>query len=285
MLRTKIQRYRITKNQEHRLEKQIINTFPLTEKGRSDHWFFTDNQMPSSLRLKVGTQVMLIANIDPGKGLVNGSRGVVCGMYELQEDKFSQICRGSTTLSNQILDNGEECQVSSDYQRALKDKKDLIQKFFDISKPLKGIISLPIVRFEDDMKRPYVITPFLNSTITRNINMQGLNAVEREIDETSLERLQIPLTHAWAITIHKSQGLTLDYAAVSIRRAFATGQAYVALSRCRKSEGLQIMDCRERGQLMKAIKCCPIVKAFYRSEFPEIFDVELNVVARASIDR
>lgn len=274
MLCTKIRRYRITKKQEHRLAKKILNTFPLTEKERSDHWFFKDNQMPFSLRLKVGTQVMLIANVNPGNGLINGSRGVVCGMYELQEDNFSKMCRKPTTISKQVLDNGEECRVSSIYQPALKDRKDLIEKFFGINKLLKATISLPIVRFEDNMKQPYVIMPFLNSTITRNIGMQGSQAVEREIDETSLERLQIPLTHAWAITIHKSQGLTLDYAAVYIGRAFDTGQAYVALSRCRKSEGLQIMDCRERGQLMKAIKCCPIIKAFYRSEFPEIFDVE-----------
>jgi tRNA uridine 5-carbamoylmethylation protein Kti12 len=61
----------------------------------------------------------------------------------------------------------------------------------------------------------------------------------KEIDETVIGTFtQYPLRLAWAITIHKSQGLTFDRAVIDAKAAFAHGQVYVALSRCRTLNGI-----------------------------------------------
>ena len=66
-----------------------------------------------------------------------------------------------------------------------------------------------------------------------------LNEATREIEAEVLGTFrQYPLRLAWAITIHKSQGLTFEHAIIDANYAFAPGQVYVALSRCRTLQGL-----------------------------------------------
>lgn len=100
---------------------------------------------------------------------------------------------------------------------------------------------------------------------------------------------QYPLRLAWAITIHKSQGLTFEHAIIDAQSSFAAGQVYVALSRCKTLEGLilaspisssaiindnQVMNyiSHQTEEAAKSIAALPTLKAeYYRQLLLELF--------------
>lgn len=81
----------------------------------------------------------------------------------------------------------------------------------------------------------HIVVPRLSWDNTKYVIDPVSGAIKEEIDGTFT---QYPLRLAWAITVHKSQGLTFDHAVVDINDSFAHGQAYVAMSRCRTLEGM-----------------------------------------------
>lgn len=73
----------------------------------------------------------------------------------------------------------------------------------------------------------------------------------KEIKESIIGTFkQIPLRVAWAVTIHKSQGLTFDHLMIDASNSFAHGQVYVALSRCRTLEGLVLLRPLSAGDII-----------------------------------
>jgi ATP-dependent DNA helicase PIF1 len=158
------------------------------EQLKRDYDFLASNILAERcLKLKIGTHVMCIANINLSGELqiANGSQGVVVS--------FNQK-------------------------------------------------NLPYIKF-NNIEEPILIDYYIwKSEFNKRVGL-----------------MQLPLIYSWAITIHKSQGLTLENAIIDIgSNIFADGQTYVALSRVKSLDGLYLtsFDCCK-------IKCNPLVKKFY----------------------
>ncbi len=80
-----------------------------------------------------------------------------------------------------------------------------------------------------------------------------INEETKEIEETVEGKFrQYPLRLAWAITIHKSQGLTFEHAIIDASHSFTHGQTYVALSRCKTLEGMVLSQPLSRGAIISS---------------------------------
>ena len=171
-------------------EKKNLFTLLLksNEQLKKDYDFLANNILAEKcLKLKLGTHVMCIANINLSGELqiANGSQGIIVGF---------------------------------------NNKK------------------MPYVKF-NAIEEPILLDYYIwKSEFNKRVGL-----------------MQLPLIYSWAITIHKSQGLTLENAIIDIgSNIFADGQTYVALSRVKSLEGLYLTSFD-----YSKIKCNPLVKKFY----------------------
>jgi hypothetical protein len=98
--------------------------------------------------------------------------------------------------------------------------------------------------------------PVIETTEGKQITMQTTSWEIAEDGKVLAQITQYPLRLAWAITVHKSQGMSLDAAEIDLSKAFVYGQGYVALSRVRSLEGLKVL-----GMHPNALQVDPLVVA------------------------
>jgi len=89
--------------------------------------------------------------------------------------------------------------------------------------------------------------PVVRTMTGKVITASPMEWVIEEEGKRKAEITQVPLRLAWAITVHKSQGMTLDAAEIDLSKSFERGMGYVALSRVRSVEGLSLLGLNENA--------------------------------------
>ena len=167
------------------------------------------------LVLKVGAKVMFIKN-NSELGVSNGTMGELIGFAAVKIDDSKD------TSDDLIEDTAQDAIAKNTKNKAKKDKESK-EKPKD-KKPTTQ--KMPVVRLNSG--REVIAEP--EEWI-----------IEDETGDVLASYLQVPLCLAWAITIHKSQGMTLEAAEIDLSRTFELGQGYVALSRLKSLAGLQLL--------------------------------------------
>ncbi len=92
--------------------------------------------------------------------------------------------------------------------------------------------------------------PIIETSYGKRIKMEPQSWSIVEDGKVKAEIVQVPLRLAWAITVHKSQGMSLDAAEIDLRNAFTYGQGYVALSRVRSLSGMKVLGLNSQALLV-----------------------------------
>eukprot|EP00979_Chaetoceros_neogracilis_P011119 scaffold2695_cov256-Chaetoceros_neogracile.AAC.1 len=280
-----------------RFQVQLKQDFEVLKEHADQSFFQKQCRVGQVIEMKEKAQVMLLWNLDLYAKLANGSRGIVEGFVsiacyrhlleqevkkrELKEMKSdndaprtpaksnhsvgesanvagaSAVAGACTSTNDQNQNKNESEPIVEDYNYSMNPEFlmeiiSYIENVDDLSRELKcmdklllvDMKDLPFVQFTNGMKRLILPQPF-----------------QREFKGCGhATRWQVPLSLAWAISIHKSQGMTIDWLHVDLKDCFSVGQAYVACSRGKSLKAMTVENFNHYE-----IKTSKKVQQFYKS--------------------
>lgn len=232
MLPTKLYPHRASVEKENQFQLSRLNTqcvvFTANDTGRAKY-ALQDCQAPDKLILKIGAQVILLKNLDVANGLGNGSTGIVMAFVNPHLE---------------ALDRLEKCTDASSRKKVQEEVSREQKSFSGCCQATHTSGWLPLVRFKNGIVR-----------------LLDAKKWEMTMDKEIIAcREQVPLNLGWALTIHRSQGMTLASAEIYAQGTFSTAQLYVGVSRLKSLQGLRLF-----GFQPQHIQVDPKVVQYYES--------------------
>ena len=202
------------------------------------------NRMQVELELKSGMLVILQVNLDLRNGLCNGSMGRIIRFVPVDVTRLPKAKTDQSSHDEGQVIYGDHAQIK---EREIRE--------FARNQKYQPEVYLPCVEFHNGQVR--VIRPECM-----------VNTVGAGPEFHLVYRTQIPLVAGWAMTIHKSQGMSLDRVIVNLRDVFEEKQVYVALSRARNLAGLKVEG--NHDDLAAARGGSQAVMEFFQQRFPSV---------------
>lgn len=226
--RTRLYTHNMNVNRINEAELESLNTptFTYIGEGQGDEKLLETLKKSvrntPELTLKLGAKVMFIKN-NADLNVSNGSMGEIVD-FVVPVMKTTNNETGKSEKSEKVLEENDTSEKSDNKNaEQVAESTDKLAKTLNENSDNK---KYPVVKLNDG--RQVIAEP-------------DVWKIEDEEGEILAEYYHVPLTLAWAITIHKSQGMTLDAAEIDLSKTFEKGQGYVALSRLKQLSGLKLL--------------------------------------------